>query len=443
MNEEGNLLMRHAIVGAGLAGLVAIIELYKKAITDQTKLIEINVIEKRSLKFNRRQKIILTKKESLSLINKNHCTNWDDYCNKNLQGSSSTSANKKGRVLSKINRQRDFYQHPFFRHYVLKNTSIKELQFALLEQIHEYEKTIDNVKLNWHLNSQITEIDITNKQLTITDHLQQSKLVKFDTLLNCEGTKQETTILINQSMQCLDIQPFVFSKFNFPIKYHCAVRLKLSLSAGQSTESLFELSSQTEISQQSLLAKFAELGYLGQDLNIPYVIDDNYYHCNTNPQKELRLFVASMIPQCLHEITDSRLKKESIIQWAKLIAAIKYNLPESFFEFDSKGEEGSHQINALTFENELVYASKASAQFENGIKILLVGDAFMTSYYPAAISALFALNEACLAVKVITEPTVAMTEYEQLTELYKNELANELENSLRIFSLDAPAVTPI
>lgn len=98
-----------------------------------------------------------------------------------------------------------------------------------------------------------------------------------------------------------------------------------------------------------------------------------------------------------------------------------------FFEFDDKGETKEHQINALSFTNELVFSNNPSRQLNNGTRIFLVGDACMSSFYPAGFSSQIALNQAILAVDLICNPLISLFQYNNFHQRNKTLLKSSIE----------------
>ncbi|MBA3660361.1 MAG: hypothetical protein H0W64_01405 [Gammaproteobacteria bacterium] len=438
------------IVGAGLSGLTAIIKFLQNASTNPSLQFEINVIEKRSLNFNRRQKLInLNKREFQNFHDfpTSASNYWDGYCKQLFDPNDQYSLNhekqlvhkvygimpeailsKREKFLRKLFRQDYSYLHPFTNKKTFKNFSIKELQFALLEHINELQNSVPNVEINWHVESQIRNIDFETKELTVVAG-DRTYLLKFDAIFNCEGTKAETTDIINTSLPPNVKEKFAFEKIDFPLLYHCAVRLKLKPNViPQEPKSLIKFFSQQKNKNHHLAKKFKKIGFVSPTPPNLFIIDDNAYKYEFEKEKlSLRIFVASEIPKKIYDIPDLAERKKIIIQWAKLIASIRYGISDEFFEFDDRGETDHYQINALTFANELKAVNRPEITLPNGVVIFLVGDANLSNFYPMGCSALFGLNEAIEAVELICKENQSKDSYVRLFNFYRLHLVNELE----------------
>ena len=138
------------VIGAGLSGLVSIIECINKAKQNPSDFFELSIIEKRSLNFNRRQKLIICRLNEFR-SGTFPATYWQEFCEKNfdpygdikrqfnqfnqIDTQRMKPSNYREKFLYKLWRQENYYEHKIRNTFVFKNFSIKELQLALYEHI--------------------------------------------------------------------------------------------------------------------------------------------------------------------------------------------------------------------------------------------------------------------------------------------------------------------
>lgn len=416
--------MNIVVIGAGLSGLVSVIEFFKYAKDHPDQSFTINLIEKRSLEFIRRQKLVMAMKREFGFFSKFPAIYWEEYCRANFNdlGKSQTDDAYRKKFLQKLDKQQSYYVHPYTRFYTLKNFSIKSLQQALYEQILAYKAKVSNLTLNTYTDSEIEEFCLSAKTLQFKCNGASQIIRDIDCILNCEGSKHEVTNIINAHLKKFYDQSFQYRYFNFPLTYHCAVRLKININQLQSEM----------ITQQQSLQAFRKLGDTSGVLPKMFIIDDNYYkkqECN-----ELKLFIASKIPSSIYFLPAPQ-RKAAIIAWSKQIASMAYQVSVENFSFDPCLNEKASHMDAMVFSNRMEYADQATIEFKNGMKIFLVGDASMTNFYPAGYSSMIALNQACMAVQLVCSQQ-PLTKYQEMFQFYKNYLDSELE-VLRDYFIDA------
>lgn len=422
------------VVGAGLAGLVTVIECINNARYNGNVLfnLNINIVEKRSLDFNRRQKLILVYPKEL----KYKATFWQAFCEKNFdlygeikrkfltsingnENESNKPINRREKFLFKLWRQESTKLHEIRGIDVYKNFSIKELQLALYEHIQA--NSDSNIKIVWHQPATVKSINANSNELILEDVNSKNKtLLKYDDIVIAEGSKGEVTEMINQTLG----YPFRFKRFNFPVLYHGSARLKLKEPATPNPLSQhnfkdeFDIQHPNKLSREELLIKFKTLGYQSDKLPNLFIIDDNYFKYK-NGKANLRLFVASEIPKLIYSIVDKREKKEAVIAWSKLIAALAYNISDDYFEFDPKGETNDSSINALTFDNELKYVETPVFKLSPTNYIYLIGDAAISNFYPLGFSSVIAATEASYVSQLVCNNNPACDKYTEQCRFYR------------------------
>lgn len=431
------MITRVAIIGAGPAGLVSLVEFIKQAKKNPERRFEVHIIEKRSLDFDRRQKLV-DEVCFNSCLSSYSVINWSQYCKDLFNPDSQlffskipvSSLTKQQKFLSKFYRQESAPDHPLIPRRFLSNFSIKELQLALFDYVQSTKQP--NIHIHWHIQSWVTGINFKEKTLEIQGINDEKSTIGFDHMINCEGGRGETIDIINRALPAVCWEKFEFQSFKFPMLYHCAVRIKLKL-----PKELNLYSVQTAISTDQLLEKFLMLSPSLKKLPDFFVTDDNFYKINFYGNDfEPRIFIASEIPKEIYNNPNEEEKRSAIIRWAILIASMKYNIPEEYFEFDDKGENEQHKINALTFENELKFVSNAAIQLPNEVKVFLAGDAGMSNFYPAGYSSLFALNQGILAVQLICCSHESIEEYIDTQQYYRRSLNGRLNSMNRTFGRD-------
>ena len=291
--------------------------------------------------------------------------------------------NRREKFLYKLWRQEYCFLNDIRKVTVFKNFSIKELQLALSEHIQH---SLDsNINIVWHHPAIVKSINANDKELILENvNSKNTTRLKFDDIVIAEGSTGEVTELINQSLG----YPFKFKRFNFPILYHGSARLKLKMPSfnllsqnNNDFSAQFDHQYPNKLSNEELLSKFKAPSVINQinSLSEFYVVDDNFYKYK-NGEGNLRLFVASEIPQSIYSIVDKREKKQAVIAWSKLIAALAYNISDDYFDFDNKGETNDSSINALTFDNELKHVEMPVYKLSPKNYIYLVGDAAISNF---------------------------------------------------------------
>lgn len=442
--------LKTVIVGTGVGGLTAAAQLIKKAKENPNQMYEVHIIEKRKIShFTRRQKLINNKNLASKLID------WDTYCcetfniptEADLSFFNKIPLSKEEKFVQKLFRQRAFENkfHALTGQIMPQNFSIKELQNALYSHIRK--TNAQNIHFYWYEESCIALIDFAEKFIQINH---QDKKISFDHLLICDGTKSETTLLVNKMLTDASYSShFTFENAKVPTLYHCGVRIKLK-SKFKSEQDLtkFLLRQQTvqydehqdrkNIITDKILALISQDNQNDQDgheflSKYFFLIDDNFYKQNFVKEADLRFYVTSEIPEYFHFITNQEKKRAVIIDWAILHVARAYNLPEDFFEFDSQGETEQHKINATTFSDGIRYCLEPVMELDNGIRIILIGDACMSNSYILGYSSRLALNQAISAVNTICS-SQSIKEYNDMHAVNKERFLTDLNSIGSMFN---------
>ncbi len=436
------------VIGAGLAGLVTIIECINNGRLNTDKFFNLHIVEKRSLDFNRRQKITSTNLNEFK-YGPYPATYWQEFCENNFDPNGAIKRkflnslngneneykkpiNRREKFLFKLWRQVNNTFNEFRREPANKNFSIKELQLALYEHIQH--SSVSNIQIVWHQPATVKSINANNNELILEDvNSKHHTLLKFDNIVIAEGSKGEVTEMINQTLGF----PFKFKRFNFPILYHGSARVQLAAPLNQhhflfrssnnnsDFQAQFHNQYPKKLSNEELLIKFQALGYQSETLPNLFIVDDNYYKYK-NGKANLRLFIASEIPKSIYSITDKNLKKQVVIAWSKLIAALAYNISDDYFVFDPTGETNDSSINALAFDNELKYVEMPVFKLSSTSYIYLIGDAAISNFYPLAFSSIIAATEASYVSKLVCNNNPACDSYAKLCNYYRVFVANKL-----------------
>lgn len=372
------------VVGAGPAGLATIASLLEKAKKAPAVELRIHIIEKRK-EFTRRQKLIVPRKDILP----DPELRWDQFCHRlfdphnelqvnhygeliDTQQNPINNLNKRQKFLRKLMRQKDTYPAP-------KNFSIKSLQEALKEYLDH--QTIPNVKLQWY-ETRATAIDLQKKILHLADH----ETVAFDYLLVCEGEGKELVRELNKIIIkdfSPSLTPFQYKKMGTPT-HHIAARLTVKpLGKGQTYQEFLANN------RKPIQLSTKELHSYGWDPlwgNPDCIFDDNLYKENLkDPTWKPRLFIASRIPELLHNNSNPVIKRRKALEWTSFFAAKRVQVSADNFIIDEKGENDK-QSNINTFLSDMRYVDNPCRKLPNGGYILLLGDCAMSPYYPVGIS---------------------------------------------------------
>lgn len=415
---------RVAIIGTGLTGLAFLSELLYQAQQSPEQQFEIDVIEKRNLQFTRVQKIILNPGALDEDQNQNNLwgrfykenTFWHDFCRQLFFPNAELRLDEKGNLLvnEKIpTPQTKCYQliQKFIRYEsVLKdhsetyplNCSIRQLQDALLENINVMLVSTPNVKLRWHLETQINHIDFNKNTLTLSN----KENITFDYLLNCEGEKRETVNIINTEFKKINQEElaFQFSKIGHDT-HHMAIKVRVKkTNAGDHRALLMQyLSSSNKSATGVLLDKLVVINNQKYTFfETPEIYDPNIYksHLPGDVPFVPKFFVANQIPQVIHEMPDNEHKRHVLLQLASAKIRFQFGLPENMLEIDT-GKQANYSQPASTFVSSIKIANTAMIELPNGSIVGLLGDAAMSAHYPIGISSTMGLNEALVMVECI------------------------------------------
>ncbi|STX52359.1 Ankyrin repeat protein [Legionella busanensis] len=437
-------LERVCIVGSGPAGLTTLINLVEEAKKNPHKEFYIDIIDVRGLEkeyLTRRQKLIVFAADKASGLDSD--VRWDDFCRQVFDPENKLDqSSKRKRFIDKLARQPEILSQ-----HVYKNFSIKDLQAAFLEQLTQLQLP-DNIKIVWRPNTKIDEIDIQKNIVHTTEYNQkvdikpvtfnlespkefsqkaEDPFIQFDTLVICEGSQRETTKLVNAAIQTYNenkestIKPFTYNLFAIqPSPFHCAVRLKLKDLKDIENGKYATYGDFFEDKQFSLetitVDSIKHLGEMGWEFGNTRLIPDSVVDSNSDlyesddVDKIPRFFVASEIPESIYNIDNELTKRQKIIKWAKQLAAIKYKIPQKYFEFDPKGESAKNRLNATTFSMTMDYVDSPVRRLPGGSHVVTVGDCSMSSVYVYGASSTLALHQSiklapCITnVDHITEP---------------------------------------
>lgn len=418
--NQNNNTENVSIIGAGPTGLMLLSALIAEAKNHPEKVINVDVIEKRSLTdFHRRQRIIVYPDETTPGTETR--LRLDDFVKSIFDPNDEWHLNKNeelvdanNNVMMNLNKRQTFIRKLLrmpedTELLIFKNFSIKDFQQALMEHLSDPNAQISNIEITWHNESIVSAIDLSQKTLTISAK-NSEKQIPFDVMLVCEGEKRQTTSLINQA---LPDTPFNFRPFTFqPPRYNAAVRLQIKKLHDinpnyKSYQEFFQdaKSIKNNALQQSVLKTLSELNMSVNDLS-EAVTDANTYIFDTpsTQNKRLRIFIGGPIPKHLFDISDPQQKREAIIKWAKIQAIARFKLPAEYWEFDPTGEDNQHQLNAITFETSLTAVDNPIRIFPNHAAIILLGDCAISPFYQTGFSTTLILNQVVIAAKSLMQP---------------------------------------
>ncbi|MDI9818576.1 MULTISPECIES: hypothetical protein [unclassified Legionella] len=408
------------IIGAGPAGLAATASLFEEAKNTSSIELRIHLIEKRT-EFTRRQKLIIPREKDLPAKE----LRWDTYCKQlfdplnqlqindagdliDAQNKPLSNLNKRQKFLRKLMRQKDEFNEP-------KNFSIRTLQEALKEHIDNQETS--NVKFHWYPGTTVDSIDLKNRML----HLDKDNTtITFDYLLVCEGERRHLTQHINDAIKTEfspQIKPFSFKKMGTPT-YHMAARLTLKDLEKEKDYQEFLAKNRRKIEFQ--VKNLSPLGWdprEGKPDNA--IFDDNLYKENryAGPKWKPRLFIATPVPESLHETQNPSIKRKKVLEWASFFASFRMQVPPENFVIDGKGENET-QSNVGTFLSDIHYADNPVRKLPDNSYIILLGDCAMSPYYPVGISSAFAMSEARIAASCIIQFHQQEEQFEHLITQY-------------------------
>lgn len=422
------------INGCGLVGLASLVDLLARVRVTPDVFFEITMIEKRTLRFTRGQKIILIDDESI-----NQGINWIDFCEKNFFPTKLLKLTQKGELLvddvipdiktsryllvQKLLRQKAQSTHPV-------NISIKQLQEALLEQIND--SIPKNFNITWYLKSCATRIDVNNSILTVTSE-EDSKEIFFHVLMNCEGEKRQTVDLINKKALRAKtfVSAFQYEELEHTDSYHMAVKIKIKEPESGTynafiQEQINQYKSDTQ--KQEQVNRFVQSKVIINEhelavADLPFLYDPNDYKQKFFIEHWVpKYFVAGLIPRAIHDIEDPSKKRQVLLKWASYLLAYNYKMDPDIFILDTtEYTERILQQRANTFTSKIKAVYDPVMVLPNNSVIVLLGDACMSPYYWEGISSTIGLNEALSFLDCIFEKNKQKNDpYHELRRTYTN-----------------------
>lgn len=246
-----------------------------------------------------------------------------------------------------------------------------------------------------------TEDETKDKTNTETKAKTENEIetINFDLLVLSSGANREGVKLVNDAIdeQEIEAEPFKETPFqNQPPRFNCAVRLKLKpldqIANGQFKSYVDATVRGPNIASENMV-ELRKLGWTG--LQYPeFSLDTNWFK-STEKDWQPRVFIGSEIPEDIYNEPNKEIRRQKIIEWATVLASTALKIPKEYFEFDPKGEDEKHKLNATVFTADMAFIDRAVLNLpdKNGY-VAVIGDEAMSSHYQTGASSTFALLEA-------------------------------------------------
>ncbi len=302
------------------------------------------------------------------------------------------------------------------------NFSIKQLQNALLEQIIVTQ--LPNVKINWHLNTQIESIDLQLNEVNLSNHND----IKFQYLINCEGERGETIPKINLALEDIGEadKKFEYGALTDKETYHMAIKVRAKPIKSNDSHALMrkeyaryknDLTIQKNVTE--MVNQYVYIEDQKVKINtLSFLYDPNIYKIKLPISNWIpKFFVAGRIPKMIHTLNNDD-KEKVLLHWASHLISYKFGLTSpDIFEIDpGKKNDPSHH-RALTFKYFPKFVNNPVIVLPSNIVIALGGDVALSANYWEGISSTLGLNEMIILAECI-DKEIHEKSYQEFKNIY-------------------------